>query len=95
MRLGEIIKSKRSQTGLSQKMLGYLAGSKPKTVMDLENGRAIPRDETIWQIGAVLCLTQTQIANCLKIAQHYRNNRDDFQMEYALKLAERTLKIRP
>ena len=45
--LGEFIKSKRLEAGFSQVGLAKLMGSKEKTIMDIENGRSIPKDQTL------------------------------------------------
>lgn len=92
MTLGEIIKSKRHEAGLSQSKLGDLIGSMSETIMNIETNRSVPRNETIWHIGAVLCLSCSEITNCLLIAKYHRNNRKELEMHYALGATDRFLK---
>lgn len=92
MTLGEIIKNKRHKAGLSQSKLGDLIGSMSETIMNIETSRTMPRNETIWRIGAVLCLSYPEITNCLQIAKYHRNNRKELEMYYALGAGDRFLK---
>jgi len=90
--LGEIIRKRRGESGLSQEKLGKLTGCKPLTIMNIENGRTVPTNETIWILGAALCFFESDILNLLKLAKYQRENRVDLQRAYAIKLAEKILK---
>ncbi|MFA5105239.1 MAG: helix-turn-helix transcriptional regulator [Candidatus Margulisiibacteriota bacterium] len=91
MRLWEIIKERRLKSGLSQKELAKLAEAKEETIMHIEIGRAIPTDETIWAVGAILCLSRGEIQECLALATEHKRNRQLYHAEYVLRMASRFL----
>ena len=54
MSIGENIKKKRIQKGLTQKQLGELCGMADSAIRRYENGRANPKYETLEKIAAAL-----------------------------------------
>ena len=78
---------------MSQAGLGRLVGSKARTISHMENGRTIPTDDTIWRVGAALCLSQGEIAECLVLADGHRKNPDELHYDYAINMAKKRLSV--
>jgi transcriptional regulator with XRE-family HTH domain len=85
------IKSKRLEAGLSQAGLARLAGLKDETIMNIENGRTIPRNITINQLANIFNLSEAERQNCIESAKHNRRDRNAFDTKYFLKRSEKYL----
>ena len=58
---GKIVKEKRKAKGLSMKVLSELSGVSLTAVVDLENGRYMPRVDILLKIGDVLDIAPSSI----------------------------------
>ncbi len=90
--LAEVMQAQRNRSGLGQRQAAKLMGCRIDTITGLESGRKIPRDETIWTLGALYCISLSEIKVLLLIAQYYRLNREQFDKEYAERRAAEILK---
>lgn len=54
MKINEIIKRLRQQTGLSQKKLGEMIGISVRGLQDIEYGKTQPKYETLLKLSEVL-----------------------------------------
>ncbi|MHB8067681.1 MAG: helix-turn-helix domain-containing protein [Desulfobaccales bacterium] len=93
--LGEIFKDRRRKAGLSQKKAASLAGCKEVTITDIETGRRAPRMETIWRLGALFCLSRSEVLWGLHLAAHHRRNRQAYEMAYIERTVRRFSKETP
>ncbi len=91
-RVYKIFKKKRLEAKLSQAKLAKLARCKKSTITNIETGRCIPREKTICKLGKILGFSQHEIIKYLELARYNRRDRDEIQMEYVVKSAERILK---
>ncbi len=93
MRLYEIIKSARKKSGLTQTQLAHLTGSKkPEKIMDVETGKRIPRDDTVWEIGSILSFPKHKVERCLKLADYHRKHRDELKSDYVIRSVKKRLR---
>jgi ribosome-binding protein aMBF1 (putative translation factor) len=93
MTFSDILKERQQESGLSQAKLGKLVGSKERTVRNIETGRTVPADQTIWKFGAALCVSIDEIMECLELADYHRKNRDELKNKYAIQSADKTLNL--
>jgi len=91
-RVGESIREKRLKARLSQVKLEKISGSGKAVVWQIEVGRTIPIEKTIWRLGASLCFHRREILEFLDSARYQRKNRDKFYKDYAIKSAERFIR---
>ncbi|WHH58445.1 helix-turn-helix transcriptional regulator [Petroclostridium sp. X23] len=61
MNLGNVIKEKRIQVGLSQTELARHIKKSPQLICDIEAGRKFPSLETLVEIAKELCLSLDKI----------------------------------
>ena len=90
-KIGELIKEKRLSAGLSQAALENISGLKEEVLWQIEVGKTIPIERTIWRVSAALCLHRREIHEALDSARQQRKNRDSFKKEYAIKCAHRLI----
>ena len=90
-KVGELIKDKRIAAGLTQTELEKISGLGKEVVWQIEVGRTVPIERTIWRVCSSLCFHERQIHEILDVAKHQRKNRDKFQIEYALERARKLL----
>lgn len=93
MKLNDFFKERRKKTGLSQAKLGFLIGSKESTIGNIETGRSAPTDQTVWKLGAALCLSKAEIFESLKLAKYHRENYQEFKIDYVIRSANKRLGI--
>ena len=79
LKIGEKIREKRLEAGLSQAKLGRISGLGDEAVWKTEVGRTIPVEATIWRICGSLCFHRREIHEFLDSARQQRKNRDKFQ----------------
>ena len=89
--VGESIREKRLEAGLSQTKLEKISGLGDEVLWRIEVGCSIPIEETIWRLGASLCFRGKEVLKLLDSARYQRKHRDKFQREYALKRAQKLL----
>ncbi|EFK06808.1 helix-turn-helix protein [delta proteobacterium NaphS2] len=90
-KVGELIKEKRIAAGLTQTELEKISGLKKEVVWQIEVGKTIPIERTIWRVCAALCLHRREIHEFLNLARQQRKNRGEFQKEYARKRARKLI----
>lgn len=89
--LSTALKDRRAKARLTQAGLATLIGCSTDTIMDIETGRRAPRKETVWEIGAALCLCRTEVLAWLGLASHHRKNRPSHETDYVMRTATRHL----
>jgi DNA-binding XRE family transcriptional regulator len=89
--LGEILRGKRRKAGLSQVKAAHFVGCKASTITDIETGRRAPREETVWRLGALFCLSSVEVLLCLQLAGQHRKNRQAYAEAYTERAVRRLL----
>ncbi len=94
--LGDFLRSKRIQFGYTQASLAKLLELDPETIMNIENGRTIPRNKTIDLLADTLNLSDEERQNCHDLASQSRkkSHRQLFNDQYILRSAEKYLNRR-